>query len=192
MQTTFDFSTLYAHPLISSEQLEQIKAAHRKVSFKKGDFILQKGEVSKSYFALQSGIARSFVHDYEGNDITTGFFCEQEFVINELSLFKQEPSLENIVALTDCIAWEISFEDFQQLYHSIAGVSEWGRLFMTEKLFQTQQRSLEMITLPAKDRYLQFLKDKPQVIQSVPLKYIATYLGITDTSLSRIRKEVAS
>ena len=87
MQTTFDFSTLYAHPLISSEQLEQIKAAHRKVSFKKGDFILQKGEVSKSYFALQSGIARSFVHDYEGNDITTGFFCEQEFVINEIVTF---------------------------------------------------------------------------------------------------------
>ncbi|ATA90003.1 cyclic nucleotide-binding protein [Capnocytophaga stomatis] len=190
MQTTFDFSTLYAHPLISTVQLEQIKAVHRQVSFKKGDFILQKGEISKSYFALQIGIARSFVYDYDGNDITTGFFCEQEFVINELSLFKQEPSLENIVALTDCTAWEVSFADFQVLYHSIAGFSEWGRLFMTEKLFQTQRRFLEMITLPAKDRYLQFLKEKPQVLQNVALKHIATYLGITDTSLSRIRKEI--
>ncbi|MDO5106255.1 MAG: cyclic nucleotide-binding protein, partial [Capnocytophaga sp.] len=74
----------------------------------------------------------------------------------------------------------------------IAGFSEWGRLFMTEKLFQTQRRSLEMITLPAKDRYLQFLKEKPQVLQNVALKHIATYLGITDTSLSRIRKEISS
>lgn len=79
---TLNFSALYAHPLISAEQLEQIKAAHRQVSIRKGDFFLKKGEVSTSYFALQSGIARSFVHDYDGNDITTGFFCDNEFVIN--------------------------------------------------------------------------------------------------------------
>ncbi|MDO5106256.1 Crp/Fnr family transcriptional regulator, partial [Capnocytophaga sp.] len=136
MHSTLNFSALYAHPLISAEQLEQIKAVHRQVSIRKGDFFLKKGEISQRYFALQSGIARSFVYDYDGNDITTGFFCDNEFVINELSLFKQQPSLENCVALTDCTAWEVSFADFQILYHSIAGFSEWGRLFMTEKLFQ--------------------------------------------------------
>ncbi len=70
------------------------------------------------------------------------------------------------------------------------GYSEWGRLFMTEKLFEAKKRSLEMITLPAKERYMQFIKEKPSAIKHAPLKHIATYLGITDTSLSRIRKEM--
>ncbi|GIZ15086.1 hypothetical protein [Capnocytophaga catalasegens] len=74
--------------------------------------------------------------------------------MQELSLFKHLPSAENIVTQTDCVTWYIDFKDFQELYHSIGGYSEWGRLFMTEKFFQVKKRSLEMITLPAKERYL--------------------------------------
>ncbi len=185
-----DFAKIYNHPMISGEDLKKIARVHHEILFKKGGFILRKDEIARGYLILETGIARSYVLDYEGNYITTDFFTAGEIVIEELSLFKQAPSAEDIVALSDCKAWYINLDDFQELYHSIAGFSEWGRLFMTEKLFQVKKRSLEMITLPAKERYMQFIKEKPQIVQSVPLKYIASFLGITDTSLSRIRKEV--
>jgi len=63
-------------------------------------------------------------------------------------------------------------------------------LWMTGKLFHSKQRSLEMITTSAKNRYQNLLKEKPQIVLHSPLKYIASYLGITDTSFSRIRKEI--
>jgi len=161
------FQNIYKHPLIGAQELQQIQKAHQPIAFRKGDFILRKDEIARGYLILQRGVARAFVYDYEGNDITTDFFCEGEIIVQELSLFKHLPSAENIQALT-----------------------EWGRLFMTEKLFEAKKRSLEMITLPAKERYMQFIKEKPSAIKYAPLKHIATYLGITDTSLSRIRKEV--
>lgn len=184
------FSDLYKHPLLTADDLEKIPKAHRQVCFQKGDFILRKDETARGYFILENGVARSYVYDYDGKDITTDFFCEGDIIVQETSLFKHLPSAENIQTLTDCTLQRIDYEEFQELYHSIKGYSEWGRLFMTEKLFQVKQRTLEMIILSAQDRYLQLLKEKPQVMQYSPLKHIASYLGITDTSLSRIRKEI--
>lgn len=183
-------SQVYQHPLITPEELNLIIDAHQEVTLQKGDFILKEGEISNSYMILQSGLIRSFAYDYNGNDITTDFFCNFEVVIEVLSLFQRTPAQENIQALTDCVGWQISYDDFQELFHSIAGLSEWGRYWMTGKLFQSKQRSLEIITTSAKDRYENLIKEKPQVILQSPLKYIASYLGITDTSFSRIRKEI--
>lgn len=184
-------SRVYAHPLINEDQLQKIIAAHQKISYKKGDYILEKGEVSDSYLILESGLMRSFARDYHGNDITTDFFSNHEIVIEVLSLFQRVPTQENIQALTDCECWKIDFNRFQELFHSIGGFSEWGRWWMTSRLFHFKQRSLEIVTISAKDRYLQLLKEKPQIVLHSPLKYIASYLGITDTSFSRIRKEIS-
>lgn len=184
-------SQVYSHPLISATELDKIINAHQKVSYKKGDFILKKGEISNGYLILESGLMRSFAFDYNGNDITIDFFSGHEVVIEVLSLFQRVPTQENIQALSDCTCWKIEYDVFQELYHSIAGFSEWGRLWMTGSLFHFKQRSLEMVTISAKERYMNLLREKPQVILHSPLKHIASYLGITDTSFSRIRKEIS-
>lgn len=183
-------SRAYQHPLLVGQDLEKVISAHQKVCIAKGDYFLQYHQTSNSYLILESGLMRAFVHDYEGNDITTDFFSPTDVVIEVLSHFQRTPSLENIQALTDCVGWEIQFDIFQELYHSSPGFSEWGRLWMTGKLFQQKQRALEMITTSAKDRYEKLIKEKPEIVLHSPLKYIASYLGITDTSFSRIRKEV--
>lgn len=184
-------STVYRHPLIQTDELNQLINAHNAVPFKKGDFILKQGDIADGYLILESGLMRSFAHDYNGNDITTDFFCNYDIAIEVLSLFKRIPTTENIQALTDCSCWKIDFDLFQELFHAIPGFSEWGRLWMTNSLFHFKQRSVEMVTISAKERYMRLLKEKPQVIQQSPLKYIASYLGITDTSFSRIRKEIS-
>lgn len=182
---------MYTHPLLTEEDLSTISSLHKKVVYNKGDFFLNKGEIPDSYLILESGLMRSFVYDYDGNDITTHFFIEQEVVIEVLSLFKRVPTEESIQALTDCICWKIDFEAFERLFHTIPGLSEWGRAWFSAALSQFKKRSVEMITQRAAERYMKLIKEKPQVIRQAPLKQIATYLGITDTSLSRIRKELS-
>ncbi len=181
---------IYQYPSMSYADLDQITAQHERVTFRKGDLLLREGQVSDCYYILEGGIVRSFVYDYDGNDISTNFFCEDEIVIEVASIFHHIPTKENIICLTDCVLWRIKFDAFQDLFGSIPAVTEWGRAWMSHQLFLTKKRALDMITLSAIDRYKQLLDEKPQILQQAPLKHIATFLGITDTSLSRIRKEL--
>lgn len=182
----------YDFPFFLQEELEEIFQAHEKVTFKKGDFILQEGKTANEYYILEKGLARSFVNDFNGNDVTTHFFVENEIIIEVSSIFQRIPTQENIVCICDCECRKMDFEVFQELYHRIQNLSEWGRAWMSQQLFVYKQRSVEIFTLSATKRYLNLLEQKPHVIQFAPLKQIASYLGVTDTSLSRIRKELVS
>lgn len=187
------FNTLkkiYQHPELKPEELETICSAHEKAVIKKGDYLLQEGQISNEYYCLESGLIRAFATNSEGDEVTTGFFSSDEIVIEVASLFLRNPTKENIHTLTDCVCWKISLDTFQQLFQTIPGFSEWGRDWMSEVLFSTKQRSLSMITDSATQRYLTIRKEHPEIIRQAPLKYIASYLGITDSSLSRIRKKV--
>lgn len=181
---------IYKHPLISIQDLELIFKAHKKVFFKKGDYILMTGQIAQAYFCVEKGIVRTYAIDYRGNDITTGFIGDNEIVVDVFSLFHHSPAKEYIVALTDCEMWQIDFETFQELYHSSKGFNEWGRAWMSHSLFQHKQRIVSMVTESATERYKALIEERSEIFNQVPLKHVATYLGITDTSLSRIRKEL--
>lgn len=182
--------TLYQHPLLSNSDLQIIFEAHKKISISKNDFLLKRGDVANKYFCVEKGLIRSYVYDFNGNDITTGFIGKDEIAIDVVSLFHQVPAVEYCQALTDCECYAIDFETFQQLYHSIKGLNEWGRGWMSTSLFDLKQRTISMITDSATERYKGLQKQYPQILLQAPLKYVASYLGITDTSLSRIRKEL--
>lgn len=183
-------SHIYSHPSLSDKAIRQISAGHEKTHLKKGQFLLQEGRIANHYHCLESGLIRAFAVNEEGREITTGFFSPGDIVIEVASLFLRTPTKENIQALTDCVCWKISIGTFQQLFETIDGFSEWGRTWMSGALFSSKQRSLSMITDSATERYLTLQKEHPEIIRHAPLKYIASYLGITDTSLSRIRKEL--
>jgi CRP-like cAMP-binding protein len=181
---------IYQHPLLSTAELHTVFNAHNLVTYNKGEFLLKKGKVANSYFCICEGLVRSYVYDFEGNDITTGFIGNNEIAIDVVSLFHQIPTVEYFQALTSCQCYVIDFDKFQLLYHSIKGFNEWGRAWMSKSLFDLKQRTIAMITDSASDRYKKLHEQHPQILQQAPLKFIASYLGITDTSLSRIRKEL--
>jgi len=185
------FQRIYNHPNIQKEDYKTIIEAHTKVEFSKNETILSEGKANNEYYLIENGLFRSYVIDYKGNEITTEFFSPNDILIEVASLFLRVPSKETIEALTDAKVWKVDFDAFQNLYGNIEGFTEWGRTWMTNQLFVAKNRTVEMHTQSASQRYLGLVKEKPQIIKQVPLKYIATYLGITDTSLSRIRKEVA-
>jgi CRP-like cAMP-binding protein len=164
----------------------------KQVTFEKNSFLLEEGKTANHYWFIESGFVRSYVVDTEGNDITTNFFSVGDIVIDWPSFFLRNPTRENIQALSDCVCWQLDFETFQELFHSIRNFREQGRTTLVGSYFALKRLSISMIADQAKDRYLRLIKEKPHVVQNVSLKHIATYLGITDTSLSRIRKEISS
>ncbi|MEG2309023.1 cAMP-binding domain of CRP or a regulatory subunit of cAMP-dependent protein kinases [Chryseobacterium piscicola] len=186
------FIVYYDFPFFFPEELDDITKAHEKVVFQKGDYLLEEGKMANEYYILEKGLVRSFVNDFNGCEVTTQFFVENEIIIDVSSLFQRIPTQENIVCITDCECWKLDFETFQELFHRIPNLREWGRSWMSQELFAYKNRSLAIFTLSATKRYLNLLEQKPQVIKFAPLKQIASYLGITDTSLSRIRKELVS
>ena len=191
MQTDF-FQTIYNNPLFRKEDYEEISKAHTKVEFRQGALLLESGKIAREFYIIENGLFRSFLYDYNGNEITTEFYCRNEILIESFSLFQRTPSKENYQAISDGTAWKIEYDTFQQLLHKVEGFREWGRTWATNQLFFLKQRSIDALTISATDRYLNLIKERPQIIMLSPLKYIASYLGITDTSLSRIRKEIAT
>jgi CRP-like cAMP-binding protein len=177
---------------MTPEETTQVIPHFKRISFEKNDYLLEAGKTAGHYWFVESGFIRSFVIDSEGNDITTNFYSVGEIVIDWPSFFLRSPTRENIQALTDCVCWQLDFDTFQTLFHSIQNFREQGRTTLVSSYFALKRHSISMIADQAKERYLRLLKEKPHIVQNVSLKHIATYLGVTDTSLSRIRKEIAS
>jgi CRP-like cAMP-binding protein len=184
-------ATIFNEKAFKKEEFEQIISQYRRVEFAKNDFLIPQGTTANYYYFLEAGFARSYAIDLEGNDISTKFFSRNDIVIDWHSYFLKTKCREDIQAITPCVAWKIPFENFMKLF-SIEAFREIGRTRLINNYFELKNHSVSMITDPAKDRYLNLIKEKPDIVQNVPLKQIATYLGITDTSLSRIRKEIAN
>lgn len=172
-----------------TEELQNILSQYERKEFSKNDYLIKEGTVADYYYFMESGFARSYVIDQEGNDITTKFFSGTDIVIDWHSYFLKTRCREYIQAVTPCVAWKISFENFMKLFH-IESFREVGRTRLINNYFELKNHSVSVIADAAKDRYLNLLEAKPDIVQNVPLKQIATYLGITDTSLSRIRKDI--
>jgi hypothetical protein len=107
------------------------------------------------------------------------------------SFFQKTPSKENFQALEDCSGWFINFDQLQLLFHTIPEFREFGRMILVKGFITFKQRALSLINERAERRYESLINARPDIFQKAPLKYIASYLGITDTSLSRIRRELS-
>ncbi|MEQ8925159.1 MAG: Crp/Fnr family transcriptional regulator [Fulvivirga sp.] len=175
----------------SDEERQLILSSFKKINFKKGEFLLKEGQKANAYWMVQEGFVRSYLIDFEGNDVSTYFYSPPDVVIDWPSFFMHTPTKEYIQALTDCVCWELDFETFQQLFHSIEEFRERGRARLVKSYFDLKRHSTSLITDQAKERYLRLVEEKPEIIQNVSLKHIASYLGMKAPSLSRIRKEMS-
>jgi len=185
-------NNIFGKTEMTKEEKEITISKFKQVTFDKNGFLLEEGKKANHYWFIQEGFVRSYVIDTEGNDITTNFYSVGDIVIDWPSFFLRNPTRENIQALSDCVCWQLDFDTFQELFHNIRNFREQGRTTLVGSYFALKRHNISMIADQAKDRYLNLLKEKPHIIQNVSLKHIATFLGITDTSLSRIRKEIAS
>ena len=155
----------------------------------RNEFLLRAGKVSNEYIFLVEGFMRAFTLDDDGNEVTTYFYPKNQVVFEVSSFFMRTVSDENIQALTHCKAYSISFDKLNVLFHAVPEFREFGRAMLVKGFADFKQRTLALINKPAEERYAELMNTNKEVFQYAQLKHIASYLGITDTSLSRIRRE---
>jgi CRP-like cAMP-binding protein len=176
---------------VSPAKAEQIAEKYYPKKILKNEYLLKEGHVCRASHFVESGLLRAFIYDINGNDVTIAFYPENVLATAIFSFFKQVNSTENIQALTDCEIWSITYDDMQESFHAIPEFRDFGRLNLINNYGALQKRMLSMLQESAEQRYINLINSNPEILKIAPLKNIATYLGITDTSLSRIRKEFA-
>lgn len=186
-QFLFNF---FSHSIPNKDVCESIVSRFKLKELKKGDYLLKEGQISNEYILLENGFIRSFSINLSGDEISTGFYSSQSPVFEPASFFLRQPSKEYFQALTDSLCWFISFEELNKLFHDIPQFREFGRQILVKTLAQSKMKYLASITEPAEKRYLDLLENNSEIFQFATLKQVATYLGITDTSLSRIRRKL--
>jgi len=174
--------------MVSQAALEKIAEHFEERTFAKNDFLLKTGWNS-CYFYLADGFMRAFTYDTEGNEVTTYFYPRNRVVFEIASLFLHIPSTEYIEAITECKGYLASFDSINMLYHTVPEFREFARMVMVKEFVAYKQRTLAMINKSAEERYNELLRNNKEIFQHAPLKHIASYLGITDSSLSRIRRD---
>lgn len=160
-----------------------------KAEFRKKSLILEKGKREKHLSFIEKGIVRFNIPkpDY---DFTFAFAFENTFVSGYDAFLTQAHSLYNIEAITDCVLWQITYEDLQAVYDITSIGDRIGRKIAEELYLKKMKREMSLLEDTARKRYLDLMAEQPDLIRYIPQKYLASYIGIRPQSLSRIRKTI--
>lgn len=169
--------------------LDEVVEFFEEITIEKNDFFLREGKINEHYFFLQSGFMRAFTHDIDGNEITTNFYQKDSVVFEVSSFYLKTKSSENIQAVTDCRGFAISYDQLNALLHTVPEFRAYGVKMLAKEYMMFKKRALELINLSGEARYENLITTNKEVFQFAQLKQIASYLNVTDTSLSRIRRE---
>ncbi len=155
--------------------------------------LLKEGEISKKAFIIEKGCLRVWFNNH-GKDVTFQFFFENEIVSSAESFRKNIPSLFSIETIEPGIIHWIYKKDLDKIFKEMDEIPEMRENLLTaafERQFHYMKHFLSFIKDTPTQRYLNLIKEQPQIVQRIPQHYIASYLGITPVSLSRIRNRVS-
>lgn len=156
----------------------------------KRSYLLEAGKTARHLYFLAKGLARFFFINEEGQEITSDFYFAPGFIASFTSFVNQTPSQFTIQALMPVNALAISRNDLLDLYEKHPRLERMGRILTEQAYSEAEKHLLSLLNDAPKDRYLWLLQEYPQYVQHIPLQYLASYLGITPESLSRIRKRI--
>ncbi len=174
----------------NDEDWEFFSSKLRMKTYPKKSILLKKQQIEKNISFVEKGIIRFYFPNAE-NDLTFGFIFQNDFISAYDSFVAQKPCEYQTECLTDTIVWQMSYPDLLEVYEKTATGNEIGRKY-AEYLYQIKtNRELSLLNKTAEQRYLDLFSERPNLIKQIPLKYIASYIGITPQALSRIRKRIS-
>ncbi len=175
---------------VSTDLEMKVRSGFKVRELKRGELFIRVGQYAPKLAYVQSGILRCF-STRDGKESTNDFFFEDTFTTDFVSLTKNLPARQNFEALEQTVLYEISGEKLQKLEFLFPELGEWKTIVAGDLLHKSFNDQSESKLENPEQRYLQILRNKPEIIRRIPLVYIASYLGITPVHLSRIRKSVA-
>jgi CRP-like cAMP-binding protein len=176
------------YPLPETSGL-RLKACAVEAAYPKGHLLFRADKVEASIYFIRQGIVRAY-SSTGGNEVTFWFGKEGDTVVSMKSYVAHQKGYEDVELLEDCVLYELKAESLQRLFDEDIHVANWGRKFAEKELVKAEERLISRQFRTATDRYKNLLKAQPGLVQRVQLGHIASYLGITQVSLSRIRGEI--
>lgn len=155
------------------------------------EYLLAQGAVCRYESYVCEGFLRSFHVDEKGNQHTLHFAKEDWWISDLTSFLRKEPASRNIIALERSVLLQIDLEKREELIKNVPRMERFWRILNEHASMAQDQRLLNSISLPGKERYLALLETYPDIERRLPQKHIASYLGITPVFLSQIRQQIA-
>jgi CRP-like cAMP-binding protein len=175
---------------LNTQQTDLIMGKAQMLELHKDDYFSEAGKIPKQVGFLLEGIVRFCYYNNKGQEVTHHFIDENNFVSDQQKFEAQVVASEYIQAVTDCKMLVFSKKDWDDIGNTIVGWDAITGLIMKNCLLKTIERRSPLVSEDATTRYLSFFEHFPNLVNRVPLSYIASYLGITQQSLSRIRKNI--
>ncbi|TVQ16697.1 MAG: Crp/Fnr family transcriptional regulator [Bacteroidetes bacterium] len=172
---------------VSNEDLAHVHTFFKPFSLAKGDYFLKTGNYANQLGFVQSGIMREYVYVHE-KEVTKWIATKGYFVVDLASFYFQQPARWNIQALTDCELFVIDKSDYQKIGQFVTRWAELEKLFIAKCFMVLEDRVLQHLSLSARERYEQLFAFNKELFNQVPLQYLASMLGMTPETFSRIRK----
>jgi hypothetical protein len=176
---------------VNKDDLTKISSFFKPLILKKGDYFLKTGRHSDRLGFVQTGIIREFVF-INDKEVTKWISTKGYFVVDLSSFVFQQTARWNIQALTDCELYIIDSKDYQKIGQVIPCWTVLEKLFIAKCFTVLEDRVLQHLSMTAEERYNQLFNLNKELFNQVPLQYLASMLGITPETLSRLRKKVAS
>ena len=180
----------YFHP-VGSGIVEYLSTHVYSCSFKKGKLLLRTGDICEHVYFIKKGAVRGFIREGQ-KDITTWITAENEMVTSISALDMQKPSIENMQAIEDCDMLAISYSDIHNLYSLFPEFNIVIRKLLQQYYRDAEERAFIARLTNAENKYKLFLVRYGHLSNRIPLKYIASFLGITLETVSRVRKKLSS
>lgn len=175
------------HPL-SDLLARELSGQLQYMELKKKDYLLKAGRVCRNICFIEKGLLRCY-YQRDAHEVTSWFMREGDVMISIESFFLQKESYESIQALEDAVLYYISYDVLQHIYRSFPEFNFIGRV-LTEKYYTLWAQQLYALRMQqAGERYQWLMNHHPELVLRVPAKYIASYLGIDETTLSRIKNQ---
>ena len=179
-------------PIVSltDEELLAFCDAFEVKKLNRNELFLEEGQICNFIGLVNHGVMIYFKTTESGDELTTDFAFEGDWVTNNLSRLNNSPALINIKAIEDCEVLIIKQSVLEDFLIKIPKIERLCRILMEQAYLKIVQQSIELQVLSAKERYETLLQKEPEIFQKVQLYHIANYLGIAPKSLSRIRKDI--
>jgi CRP/FNR family transcriptional regulator len=178
-------------PNLTDDELTQYASKLTFEELNKKDFFLESGKVQKSIGFIVSGLVRSSFVDNDGNEITVGFYTEGDYATHYPAFITQQPSKYSIQCLEPTLMACLSYENLQWIYENLPAFEKYGRLVAEEILKRQQSRIESFIFQTAEERYVDFIKQHPDLFNRISVSHLCSFLGIERQSLTRIRQKLA-
>ncbi len=160
------------------------------ISLAKNTIIEEEHKIPKHLYFITNGYMRLFYSDDNGDEVTTLIASPQTFITSFLDFIHQKESNQNLESITDCTCYRIERSMLVELIDKNENFKNFSLIIFEQAMASTNIRANDLATLTAELRYKKLLEMQPEIIQNVPVQYIASYLGMKPQSLSRIRKQL--